>query len=175
MRMRPAMVARLTVVLAASLVAPSSGEPRMSSKRGVPIYDARKALRQERLPHTAAEEAELVQFLTNNGFAQYAAPAFIQEMKDTLGYGSLEDLGALEDDDAHLQVGMPEEHAEAIQEAALKELLRRFLANLESPTGGSMVKHLERLVEARAAMTATPYQHAPMLSMKRAPHAANTS
>jgi len=119
----------------------------MSSKRGVPIYDARKALRQERLPHTAAEEAELVQFLTNNGFAQYAAPAFIQEMKDTLGYGSLEDLGALEDDDAHLQVGMPEEHAEAIQEAALKELLRRFLANLESPTGGSMVKHLERLVE----------------------------
>ena len=111
------------LLLLLACVSPSIAGP----KKGVPIFDARKSTRGEHISHTAAEHAELVKFLADAGYAQYATPEFMRKM-DELGYDSIEDLLVLADEGAHKELAMPEEHAEKIQEAALKELLRRFLA-----------------------------------------------
>lgn len=97
----------------------------------------------EHIPHTPAEKAELVKFLVDLGYVQYATPEFISKM-DALGYDSIEDLPNLAQEDDYEELGMPEKHAEKIEEAALKELLRRFLAAIPE---GSMEKHLDRFIE----------------------------
>ena len=93
---------------------------------GVPIMGG-KSTRGEHISHTPAEHAELVKFLVDLGYVQYATPEFVSKM-DELGYDSIEDLPNLTDEEAYEELAMPEKHAEKIQEAALKELLRRFLA-----------------------------------------------
>lgn len=97
----------------------------------------------EHIPHTPAEKAELEKFLVDLGYVQYATPEFVT-MMDALGYDSIEDLPNLAEEDDYEELGMPEKHAEKIQEAALKELLRRFLAAIPE---GSMEKHLDRFIE----------------------------
>jgi len=109
---------------------------------GVPIMGG-KSTRGEHISHTPVEHAELVKFLVDLGYVQYATPEFVRKM-DELGYDSIEDLPNLADDEAYEELAMPEKHAEKIQEAALKELLRRFLAAIPE---GSMEKHLERFIE----------------------------
>ena len=93
---------------------------------GVPIMGG-KSTREEHISHTPAERAELVKFLVDLGYVQYATPEFVSKM-DELGYDSIEDLPNLAEEEAYEELAMPEKHAEKIQEAALKELLRRFLA-----------------------------------------------
>merc|ERR1719387_1011991 len=65
-------------------------------------------------------------------------------MDQEFAYDSIEDLAFIEEDGDHEELGIPEEHAEAIQTAAHKELLRRFLADMP---GGSMVRHLDKLFD----------------------------
>ena len=96
----------------------------------------------EHIPHTPAEKAELVKFLVDLGYVQYATPEFISKM-DALGYDSIEDLPNLAQEDDYEELGMPEKHAEKIEEAALKELLRRFLAAIPEGSTAACTK-LER-------------------------------
>ena len=96
----------------------------------------------EHIPHTPAEKAELVKFLVDLGYVQYATPEFISKM-DALGYDSIEDLPNLAQEDDYEELGMPEKHAEKIEEAALKELLRRFLAAIPEGSTTACTK-LER-------------------------------
>jgi len=132
------------LVLVATCVSPSINGKKKTG--GVPIFDARKS-KGEHISHTAAEHAELVKFLVDLGYAQYATPEFARKMEE-LGLDSIEDLPHLIDDDADEEpweeLAMPEKHAEKIQEAALKELMRRFLA---ATPGGSMEQHLENLID----------------------------
>lgn len=110
---------------------------------GVPILGARKTS-SHAIPHTPEEKAELASFLKELGFPQYATPSYLETMERELAYDSISDLTFLEEDEDYLALGMPEADAETIQEAAHKEMLRRFLAGLPS---GSMEQHLDRLVE----------------------------
>jgi len=119
------------------LAAPKAGK----NVAGVPIFGASKSAVRS-MPHTAAEQAELVTFLTQIGYPQYATPEFIQKMDEEFAYDSIEDLAFIEEDGDHEELGIPEDHAEAIQTAAHKELMRRFLADLP---GGSMERHLNQL------------------------------
>ena len=96
----------------------------------------------EHIPHTPAEKAELVKFLVDLGYVQYATPEFVSKM-DALGYDSIEDLPNLAQEDDYEELGMPEKHAEKIEEAALKELLRRFLAAIPEGSTAACTK-LER-------------------------------
>ena len=101
-----------------------------------------KPTRGAHISHTPAEHAELVKFLVDLGYVQYATPEFVRKM-DELGYDSIEDLPNLADDEAYEELAMPEKHAEKIQEAALKELLRRFLAAIPEGSTAACTK-LER-------------------------------
>ena len=108
---------------------------------GVPIMGG-KSTRGEHISHTPAEHAELVKFLVDLGYVQYATPEFVSKM-DELGYDSIEDLPNLAEDEAYEELAMPEKHAEKIQEAALKELLRRFLVAIPEGSMAACTK-LER-------------------------------
>lgn len=127
--------------LAALLLAAPKEKPTK-----VPIFGAHKPRSSERgVPHTAAEQAELAIFLKGIGYPQYATPEFIQKMDEQLAYDSIEDLAYMEeDDDMVTELGISTEDVEVIQEAAHKELLRRFLVDLP---GGSLVRHLDQLYE----------------------------
>jgi len=115
--------------------------PSIAGKKtgGVPIMGGKS---REHIPHTPAEKAELVKFLVDLGYVQYATPEFISKM-DALGYDSIEDLPNLAQEDDYEELGMPEKHAEKIEEAALKELLRRFLAAIPEGSTAACTK-LER-------------------------------
>jgi hypothetical protein len=116
--------------------------PSIAGKKtgGVPIMGGKST--REHIPHTPAEKAELEKFLVDLGYVQYATPEFVT-MMDALGYDSIEDLPNLAEEDDYEELGMPEKHAEKIQEAALKELLRRFLAAIPEGSTAACTK-LER-------------------------------
>lgn len=109
----------------------------------------------EHIPHTPAEKAELVKFLVDLGYVQYATPEFISKM-DALGYDSIEDLPNLAEEDDYEELGMPEKHAEKIQEAALKELLRRFLAAIPEGSTAACTKLERHRAAGRPATVRAP-------------------
>ena len=105
----------------------------------------------ERPVHTDAEQEELVQFLTDLGYAKYATKEFIEKLDDELACDSIEDLTYLIEDDDYRDIGMDKADAEFIENAARKEILRRFLLSVPVPQGEPsdvFVKLLDRLIEA---------------------------
>lgn len=131
----------VAALLVATLLA---AEKHKHGLRGVPIFGA-KSNPSHKLPHNVEAQAEMVAFLKELGYPQYATPEFVKRLEDEVAYDSIDDLAYLEDDEDYKQLGIPEDDAEKIQEAALKEMLRRFLRNLPS---GSMEAHLDALYEA---------------------------
>ena len=88
-------------------------------------------------------------FLTKIGFPQYATPDWIKKFDEEIACDSIEDLTFLESDDDYLTLGMPEDHAETIEEEAHIELLRRFLAaiGMESALEGLLQEGYQEIEE----------------------------
>lgn len=110
---------------------------------------SRKSASQEHVHD--AEQLEMIEFLTNHGFGQYANKEYVAKLDDEIACDSIDDLSHIIEDEEYDEVGMPREHAETIQKLARRELLKRFLVSVPLPEGAApdlFTQHLGALIKA---------------------------
>lgn len=83
------------------------------------------------------EQKDLMDWLSANGFGEYASKDWIEKFDDELAIDSIEDLTSIVEDDEYSGIGISKDVAIKMQEAARKHMLKYFLSSVPLPSGAA--------------------------------------
>uniref|UniRef100_A0A7S2CZE0 SAM domain-containing protein n=1 Tax=Haptolina brevifila TaxID=156173 RepID=A0A7S2CZE0_9EUKA len=97
------------------------------------------------------DQAKLMEFLTEIGFAKYATEEWLERFDEDLAYDSIEDMAHLVADEDFAELKIDKEDAIKIQYEARKHIVAHFLSSVPVPAGAApdtFTKLLEPLIAA---------------------------